>query len=52
MDLIGGVAEAGIYVLVALAVVVLLITFGLVVLAPLSRGVAAARDAWVRRRRS
>ena len=50
MDVIGGVAEVGIYILVALAVIVLLITFGLVVWVPLVRGVGALRDAWSRRR--
>ena len=50
MDVVGGVAEVGIYVLVALAVVVLLIAFGLVVWAPLVRAFGALRDAWGRRR--
>jgi hypothetical protein len=50
MDVIGGAAEAGIYLLVALAVVVLLVAFGLVVWVPLVRAVRALRDAWARRR--
>jgi hypothetical protein len=50
MDLLGGAANAGTYILVALAVVVLLIAFGLVVVGPLLRLAAAVRDAWLRRR--
>ena len=50
MGVFAGAAEVGIYILVALAVVVLVITFGLVVLAPLWRGAASLRDAWRRRR--
>jgi hypothetical protein len=50
VDVVGGAAEVGIYVLVALAVVVLLIAFGLVVWVPLVRACSAIRDAWGRRR--